>query len=386
MATIGLTTFKDMIDHLVAYLGDNATKDAVRDVKRAAIDGYRELTTSHRWSYFFQRGRISTVASYTTGTIAYDHTGGTYENEITLTSGTWPSWANLGQIVISDIVYQVSERKSDTVITLLATSNPGADVDAGTTYTLYRDTYALPCDFQSMDTIQLVNFWPLVFVHPREWLERQRVYQSPSSPRFCSIVGSPDHFGAMALGLYPAPDSAQAIDFIYHRRPRPLVVDEQKAGTVTLAADSTTLTGSGTAFSSSMVGSVIRLSSSTTDHPTGISGNNSYAIERTIVAVASATSLTIDSSSSTGYTAVKYVISDPVDIEEGAMMTALLRCCEKQTAIGRIMKNMANAAAAYRESLVQAREADSRWQGLRAYGGRNQYLRLRDYPSGSDST
>lgn len=386
MPTIALFTYKDLLDHLVGYIGDNSSKDALRDCRAAAQDGYRDLASAHEWSYYWQRGRLNTVASYNTGTVAYDHTGGTYERMLTLSSGTWPSWAAFGQVMIANVVYQVAERKSDSIITLTYQSNPGADVASGTSYTIFRDSYPLPADFLAADElINASNSLGMNYTHPRDWMARQRVYQSPAAPFLYTFTSDENYFGAMAVRFFPPPDAAYPIDFVYRRRPRPLVIDEYKTGTVSVSASSSTVTGSGTVWTSSMAGSVLRLSSSTTDGPTGLRGANPYVVERVVASVESATSLTVDSAIDTAYTAVKYAISDPVDVEDGVMLTALLRCCERQSTLTRIMKNADMATAAYREALLTAREGDRRSTAPRSAACNTGWFpRLRDYPRGSD--
>lgn len=380
-----LFTYKDLIDHLVDYIGSNASKEAVRDARRAAQDGCRELASAHSWSYYMQRGRIVTSDDYTTGTLAYDHTGGAYERMVTLTTGTWPSWAALGQLVIDNVVYQVAERKSDSIITLTYAHNPGEDVAAGETYTLYRDSYPMPSDFQAAgDFLNAANSLWLHYVEPNEWMKRQRVYHGVASPCMYTFTSDENYMGSMAVRFFPPPDDDYPMDFLYKRRPRQLYYDEYSTGTATNTAASTTVTGTGTSWTDRMIGSVLRLSASTTVAPTGLAGGNPYDVERVITAVASTTSLTVDASITDAHSAVKYAISDPVDVEDGSMLTALLRCCEKQSVIIRHMKNANVAGPAYRDALIQARESDSRYMGRRVAGGMPNGYRLADMPAGSD--
>ena len=134
-----------------------------------------------------------------------------------------------------------------------------------------------------------------------------------------------------------------------------------------------------------MAGSIVRLSSTTADDPTGLVGAKPFAMERTIMSVESATTLTVDSTFTDTLSGVKYLISDPVDVDEGAMLTAFLRCCEKQVAISRNMKTKADSTQLYLEALIQGREADSRSYQTRASGLGGHYLqRLANMPVGAD--
>ncbi len=381
-----LATYSDLIAHILDYLGSNATQEAARDARRAALDAYRELSHAHRWMYYQARGRVQTVAHYNTGTIAYDHTGGSSERLLTLTDGVWPTWAAQGVLLVNDVAYQVAERQSDTLATLDIDSNPGQDVAADTAYYIYQDTYVLPHDFLEMEQLfEAQNSFWLEYADPGTWLAMQKNRHGPANPRLYCVRGAPDYYGCLALSLWPAPDNIYALDFVYHRRPRSLRFDQVSTGLVTAASASTTVTGDGTAWTSSLAGSVLRFSATKQDLPTGPAGANPAATERIVVSVESATSLTVDSALTDTFTGVKYLISDPVDIEEGAMFTALLRCCEAQVTIGRIMKNLPAAQAMYREALILAREADSRSFARRNPGGsRLGYRRMVDMPRGAD--
>lgn len=385
MPAIALTTFKDATERVLDYLGENASKLASRDAKRAVFDAYRDLASAHRWTYLFRRGRLDTVASYTTGTITFTFTGGAYERVVTLASGTWPSWAANGRIIISSVVYEVATRESNTQITLSVNSNPGANVAAGTSYTLYRDTYTLPVDFLAAgDFYNNTNVLRMRKLHPEEMVEMSRSSPSPATPRSYSITGSEDFYGVQAVTFYPPPDAIYRIDYLYHRRMRPLVYGDQAAcsqGTVTNTAASATVTGTSTAFASGMVGSVIRLSANTVDLPTPPWGANPYDVERVITGFTSTTSITVNSTISAAHTAVKYQISDPLDLEEGAMQTAFWRCMEAQATIARIMKNEDKAQRRWLDALILAKEADSRSMSNDVSGVRSGYTRLRDHPA-----
>lgn len=384
------TTVADMVSHLRDYLGSNVNNEAQRVIIRAIQAGLRELVNARRWSYLYERGRIQTNGAYSTGTVAYDHTGGAYERMLTLTSGTWPSWAGSGTVAISNVVYDVFRRISDTVLVLDETVGSAADIASGTAYTLYQDTYTLPEDFVASDRgFAEISWGGMEFVHPTQWLQVTRYYRSSSdTPRYYTFRGDPRAAGRMAVSVFPYPDSSRTLDYIYHRRPRKITLEKYETGTVSVdagAGATTTVTGSGTSWTTAMVGSTIRLSSNSTTLPTGLEGSNPYVVERNIKVVSSATSLTVDDSIDTTYSGVKYQISDPIDIEDGSMLEAYYRCCEKHLCIMRNMRNVEFAMQAYMDALIKAEEADSRsFQGRVAGEGGPYRQRLANMPRGSD--
>lgn len=357
-----LTTYSDIVLHLQAYLGDRNATLSKAYCKRAAADALREIANIHSWSYYRQLGRFTTAASYSTGTVVYDHTGGAFERMLTLSGGTWPEWIQYGVVKINDVPYDVDERKSDTVITLTRMTNPGADV-ASTSYSTYRDTYPAPVDFQSVETaVVLDRDVRLQYVTPQQWVAGQRQMDLSGNVWYFTIMGDPNYQGAMSFRLCGSPSTAETIDFLYRRRPRTLRYHEVNAGTVTVEADSQTVSGSGTAFSGFMVGSVIRLYD-TASGPTNEEGHYPAYVERTIIGVASTVSLTVDAEIPDAYTGVKYMISDPIDIDKQSMLGAYKRTCEKLVETQRQGKNLPAVQAAWMGEVQMAIAADKRYAG-----------------------
>lgn len=392
--SVELFTLEDAQSHLLDWLGSNVRQDAVRDCKRAIQQAYRELPNEHHWSYFYSILRLNLVAPYSTGTIEYIHSGGSSERLVNLTGGSFPEWAAEGTLRLSNaasattaVDFEVARLISATQLQLEIASNPGVSIAAGTTYTLFRDTYTLPCDFVAMDRpYSEVLFAGMDYIHPQEWLGYRRHLGSVNTPRVFTIRGDPNVFGGLAVSLFPYPDIAQTLDAVYLRRPRALKVVSYDTGRVSVAAGSTNVAGTGTVFTNDMVGAVIRLSGDSLTGPTGFAGNNPFSQERTIMSVSNAITLAVDAPFDTSLGGVKYIISDPVDFEQGAMMQAFLRLCEKYLSIGRLMKDRPNAFQAYEEALRAAKGTDrrslaTRVAGTYGYAGR---LSLNNYPKGPD--
>lgn len=383
MATLNLWTYQDCLDHVIDWWGANVGADAQRDAKRAIQEAVREFASAARWSYYYSRGRVNTNASQVTGTIAYDSAS----RQLTLTGATWPTWAPYGNVVLSNIVYKVASYVSSTILTLSVNSNPGADVAAGTTYTLYRDTYPLPIDFVSADAfLNASNYQTPWYVHPREWLSTQRIIHSPATPRYYTFMGDPNFTGAMAVRFSPPPDQAYAYDYIYQRRPRALTIPNYATGKVTIGTGTASVSGAGSAWTSNHAGCVLRIASDGVTAPTGLVGSNPYAVERIVTAVSSGTALTVDNSVSSTFTSCLYYLSDPLDVEPGTMLNTFLRCLEWQAALTRKQKDrVTDAQKAWRDSLIQAREADSRTFAPRSPGMDTSYRpRLAYMPAGPD--
>jgi hypothetical protein len=388
------TTYKDLLDHVLDYIGGDPSAEATRVGRRAVQAGLRGFAHGHRWSYYYSRGRIVTQAMQTAGSVQYVQA----TRQCTLTGATWPSWAYLGTILLSPTVmiagqptaqapvpYAIATRDSSTQITLSINNNPGQDLGPNLQYILHQDTYLMPPDFLASDeVINMNNLMGLSYQHPREWLSLQRVLHGPTIPRVYTFTGQPDYFGGMAMRLFPPPDNVYQLDFIYQRLPRQLLV-EDITGMCSTTAGSLLVTGDGTNWTPNLVGSLIRFSADSQNEPTSRAGANPYMLERSVMSVTGPQSLTIDADPGATLTGVQSSISDPVDIESGVMTTALLREIEKQTRILRRMKSTPDEAAEYRAAMFSAWEADSRSFASRSAGDGVGYKpRLAYMPRGPD--
>lgn len=387
-----LLTYQDAAERIMDYLGASSVSDStLRDAKMCCVEALRDLTQSHDWSYLRKHGRIVTSQSYGTGTlgspsyggtIQYQASLGTYPYQVTLTGGMWPSWAALGTLRVCNLNSDVAARVSGTVITLNPPNVPPADIPAGAIYGLYQDSYSLPPDFASQDqTFTPNNFGGLRYVHPREWLMQLCAWSFIGDPSVFTIMPDPDFGGRLCLKLAPLPTNAWPIDFLYKRRPNPLDIFCANAGTITTAAGFNTVSGAGTAFTAQMINSAVLRISQTIKLPTSGIGENPAVFESKIIGVTGAGSLTVWDTVPATYVNAPYTISSFVDIEEGAMAQAYLRCCEKHIAMSRTLKDKPSASKQYDEALEVARCADSRASAPRVAGhpehGRR---RLIDYP------
>jgi hypothetical protein len=386
-------TFQDAIDHALDYLGGNPQDAALRDCKRAALEAYRTLTNAHNWSYLYQHGRVITSGAYDStdsgATIAYTHTGGTYERMVTITGDVWPSWAAEGTYIRVGLVnYRVIDQKSATVLILDDEVNPGADLPSGTAFQIYRDTYLLPADYIAQEqALYERNFGGMDYTHPKEWLYENRYVFAQGIPQMYTITGDKQWPGRLVLRVHPWPMETKTIDFIYKRAPRPLLHALDSAGTVTVPSNTNVITGTSTSFRPDMVGSVIRYAASGTKLPTSEIGPNPAVFETVITNYTSATSVNVSDICPYSLAGVPYTISDRIDIEAEAMASAYLRCVEMHLGMVRVLKDKPSARLQYAEALERAKAADSRSFTGRAAGiHRPLRRRLRDYPIRLDQT
>lgn len=297
------------------------------------------------------------------GNAAYT-SGGTWYNpkSLTLSGGIWPNWAKFGRIIINDTVSVIKTRVSNTVVTLEDAVYPYATIAAGESYTLYRSHYPLPDDFKAgYSMMEEDRIWCGNYIHPDEWLRLERSWNQTGGPYNWTIMADPERYGAYAVYVMGYPDAVETLDFMYYGRGRNIKLSGYEsrayAGTVSVTANTTTVTGSSSAFTSDMVGSIIRFSSDTNSYPTGLGGLNVYGDQERIASFTSTTVVTLEEGPDSTYSATKYVVSDPLDLS-ASLLEALQRGAEHQLAIFRGVR-VEVTKKLYDEALIRARERNA---------------------------
>ena len=128
-----LFTYGDVIAAMDDFMQGHSVGHPPSSLRRNIQAALREFSGLHDWSFLLAPGRVQVTAPQTTGMVVFLLNTGTYERELTLTGATWPANAQDYSVRFDDIVCDIAERKSDTVVTLDSTMAPGADV-ASTTY------------------------------------------------------------------------------------------------------------------------------------------------------------------------------------------------------------------------------------------------------------
>ncbi len=360
---IAQTTVSDVRERLLSRLGGNPAGDAQSDINRAIADAWRELPNLYNWTHFLSAYRIMMSAPYSMGTVEYDHTGGAYEHMLTLTDGTWPTWAARGYVRIGTVIAWVKERISDTILTLEDSMNFQQDIAAGTSYEIAQDSYPMPPDFTSCERGLPEDNWNvMVYNRPSEWLTSQRFLQvSSGQPYYYTFMADSKNPGRLCMRIFPPPYEAKTLDLLYRRSPRPIRVWDRNKGRASIVAGSNQITlSNGGFFQDTDAGTVIRLSSNASDLPTSNEGLNPYAVERTVTKVLTSTTALLDDNVADTYNAVAYRISDPIDCEPTAMMNVFHAGCIRQLAMGRDRKELSDATTNWRFQLDLAKEADIR--------------------------
>lgn len=351
-----------MLSQLTDQAGGSSDGLLQRKARRALQQGLLEINAHRRWLYSRRNVVLNTNDTYSTGTIAFDFTGGSSERLVTLTSGTWPSWMGRGWLLISNKTYRVEKTLTSTTLMLAENSNPGADVAAGTSYVAFCPAYLLPFDCSNiLECSDATCRQPIAGITAGTFESRMLALYETGSPQFFTVTGDDWIKGAMCIKFWPIPASGRQITYYYDRTQQPLRIWKYNTGTVTVPASSASVTGTSTAFTANMAGAVIRFGTTTTE-PTSLEGSAPYLEERVILSVDSATTLTLDQAVDSAYSAVKYTISDLVDVEPTAMRTAVVNCAALHFARERNADSneLQRRSTAFVDALKLAMEADKR--------------------------
>lgn len=318
-------TYFDCVEHLIASSFGGPTDAEQRDIRSAVQRAYVELVWLRDWQFYQTRGRVMFNTAWN-GTVTYVASTRT----ITLVTGdNFPTDADQREIRINNVVCKVATRTSNTVLVLDSVLYYPSDLTAATTASLYRSIYPLPSDFRNMDPpVNETRLSPLMYVSPDIAMKMERSLAIQGPPAYWTIVPwdptlSPCGYAIRVLGY---PSTSSSLDFTYRRQPRALKYSGHEAavrqGTIT-AATSTAVTGAGTAFPVDAAGSFLRVGTAA-DYPGADSSILPWAAESKISSRSSATAMVLSSAQT--FSAVKYFITDPIDMPPG-MSNVMLSCC-----------------------------------------------------------
>jgi len=226
------TTITELRDAVAEYLGltnyTGCSSTEEDKVDKIIKKGLRQFyfpppigqEPPYQWSFLKPVCQLTTIAPYSTGTIAVVITGTT----VTLTTGVWPSWtATHGTLVVNNAEYEIASRTSDSQIELSADWTEATET--AETFVLEHDAnYDLPDDFGGIEgNITFVNDAnskaPIRLVGEGE-IRRLRASEpstSATDPEFAAI--RPKEQTTTTTGqrfeimFWPAPDEAFTLEY-----------------------------------------------------------------------------------------------------------------------------------------------------------------------------
>lgn len=351
-------TYFDCVEHLITGSAGGPQDAEQKDIRSACHRALDEIGSLRDWQWYHKHGRIDFQASWT-GTVTYNATTKTFTKQ---SGDDFPTYANRSSIRVNDVVSRIITRTSGTEIIVDDTINHHVDLASATAATIFRSIYPLPIDFKNIDSPvdqnALTNF---LYVEQDTAMKGEGTSNRHGPPNSWTIVHNPyqESEGPWAIQVLGYPTEVEALDFTYRREPRTIRLSgheaSARAGTVTVSG--TTVTGTATSFTDDMVGSIIRFGTSSIV-PDTLYSLNPFVREAKILAVASATSLTIDTSISSGVdSGAKYLVTDPVDASP-QMRNAILSAMDYWLARTRNSNDVDNKFGLYQRDLRLALETD----------------------------
>lgn len=346
-----MLTYFDIVEQLITSSFGGPQDAEQRDIRSSIQRAVTEVAYIRDWRWYHTHGRILFNDSWS-GLISYAKNTRTITRE---SGDPFPLYAANSRIRVRDVVTRIKTRVSNDALIADEVINHPEDLLAPVAATLYRSFYPLPADFRSIDSPIDQNFWThFVFVEPDLAMKMELSQDRQGPPHAWTVRKDPDS-SQWAIQVIGYPVAVETLDFTYRRVPRTLRLSGHEASSRqgTVSCSGTTVTGSGTSFSSSMVGSVIRLGTAS-DLPDSLGGMAPYQDEAIITSVASPTSCTTDKELSAS--SVKYLITDPLDCSP-SMENCMYSAAEYYLA--RTRKDKADDAfALYQRDLRLALEAD----------------------------
>ena len=204
----------ERVGHYLFGIRSGYSVDQTADIEECIRDGLHDVYVAHSWSFFRPIKEITTTTPYSTGTVTIA------SGVVTLAGGgTFPTWAAVGVLKVSDDYYDVETRGSDTKITLQDVS---VAVAVASSYELGRPEYDLPVAFEAIANDSDLNyepgqsdFYPAVRQRPDAYIRRMRqddpnnncpLYYSTRTVEFDPKVGS-----RKRLAFYPTPDAVYVL-------------------------------------------------------------------------------------------------------------------------------------------------------------------------------
>jgi len=207
----GYSSLLERVGHYLFGIRSGFSADQTTDIEECIRDGLHDVYTAYSWSFFRPVKEITTTAPYDTGTITIA------SGVVTLTTGTFPSWAAVGVLKIDNEYYDVDTRDGDNQITLEDTSVTEA---TDSSYELGRPEYDLPSTFEAIEGDLTYepgqsDFYPPIRQKHDGEIRRlcqddpytnRPLYYGIRTVEFDPTVGS-----RRRLSLYPTPDAAYVL-------------------------------------------------------------------------------------------------------------------------------------------------------------------------------
>lgn len=210
-STVGTLTYAALSSYARKQMLDASGAKADQEIQDSINDALSMIAKRRQWLWFKTQGSVTLNAFYQTGIVTATNGSPT----LTLSGGTWPSWASAGELMLQGQFYYIQSVDSPTQITMTSIWPSDTVALASGNWAIYQDSYLLPANCMrfyrplygktSAYRPEPVSFEEL-FTLKSDW----QFFQNGSAA-FCIQQGW--------VKFWPAPQVSRQVNFAYYRKP-----------------------------------------------------------------------------------------------------------------------------------------------------------------------
>lgn len=324
-------TAQDVVDYLLSATGGGAQDGEHRAIRQAVIHGVREVLHARDWLWHTATGTFTAQQKSTTASA--------------ITSGSATITVASTSDMVAGRLLEISPTyfaRNPRVVSVTNATTVVVDIDAkatlssGTTPVLIQTYYDLPANLRDIDALVTATVGTLhCYISPQDWQRMEINTRGAGEPFYYTIMRSDQNNDRFQIRFVGVPTNST--NFYYTYRYQPEMVKYMgyeplcRQGTITVASATTpqSVTGTGTAFQSDMVGSMLRMGTATNEaEPIG--ALRPFVAESKITAFTAASGAGAITCADGGLpvaATVKYAITDIIDCSP-QMFTAILSASE----------------------------------------------------------
>ncbi len=170
------------------------------------------LASDRPWPWLFRRGFLNFVAPYSTGTVTLTAAATSFAGSGT----TYPTYTAPFSARIKSRILDMASITTTTAAVMAQTW--GEATEAGLSYELFKDSYALPENLLSFGNFLPGQAWAsdMEYLDPEEfWIRQNDIPISQTYPDCYTIQGD-------YVNVWPWPSIAKTIAYSYYAQPTPL--------------------------------------------------------------------------------------------------------------------------------------------------------------------
>lgn len=381
-----LWTFQDAVEQALDRFDVQTEERSLRQLKLCVKEVNRDMCEWHDWQYYMTTHVFRTDAPVEE-TVAYDAS----TRQATIDSGTWPSWALYGFLVIGGTKPQVvSVNDAGTILTLDETA-PTSNLLTGTAVTISRDSYEMPTNSRkNFDLLNIrdqsspwvVRYAPEGFVQFIDrsfyWRYTQTVGGLPlpyyDTPQFWTVGRDTRYDSGYSIRFAHIPNTSYPYSFSYFRDPRELRFYKE---TTTVSVSSDVATFPAGFLKADMEGSIVRIAENSKE-PTAVWGSadpdvelNPFLYQRVLKNVNTGAGTAELDGGGDDVTDAGAIVSDPLDIDYEVMQTAFCAAVDKVFAHRQNRDSFPMYEMEFRRQVGLAKEYDEnfrRTRGMNVFG------------------